>query len=63
MIRVEIEGVEFQKELPEVCVFCGKIGRHWHKETNTPMCKSCSDSRDVSEIGRAKNPIKTISRW
>jgi hypothetical protein len=62
-IPVEIESEAFQKELPEMCVFCGGVGRHWHKATNTPMCLVCVDCHDEEEIEGAKYPVKTIAPW
>lgn len=63
MIPVKLESEEALKEIPEDCVFCKECARHWHIETNTPICEVCSEIRETFEIDGAKNPVKTVSRW
>lgn len=62
MINVELESEAFQQELPEMCIFCNCVGRHWHKATNQPMCKSCANTHDVADITTASKPDATILR-
>jgi len=54
MIKVEHEGEEWDSDIPENCVFCGGVGRHWHKPTNTPMCLGCSISHSETDIPAAE---------
>lgn len=34
----------------EVCVFCNKTTKYWHKGTNNPVCVSCAKEHKVSEL-------------
>lgn len=55
MIPVEIESEEFLKEtLHEDCIFCGKEGRYWHKDSNTSMCLVCSEVNSIDDMYRVK---------
>lgn len=34
----------------EVCVFCRKHTKYWHKGTNNPVCQPCAKEHKVSEL-------------
>lgn len=61
MIDVKLEKIEFQREPPEACTFCGQPGRYWSQ--NTPMCKHCADTHKVTDIEIAKIKPKTVAPW
>lgn len=51
MIPVELEPKElWSGSAIECCTFCGKYTRYWHIFTNNPVCKDCSEVREVSEL-------------
>lgn len=55
-IPIEQEDPRLYRETKvyEDCVFCGKNSKYWHKESNSPVCQSCSKIRKVHEISLAK---------
>jgi hypothetical protein len=64
MIEVRAEGQEWANVVHEDCIFCCGVARHWHKPSNSPICKECAKGREVSEIADAKlSKEKTIAPW
>ncbi len=62
-IPIEKESRELFKQFHchEQCVFCNKETTTWHKETNKPVCETCAQKHDVSELVLIKtNIIKSI---
>lgn len=56
MINVEHEGgsVKDWAFIIENCIFCDQQSRYWHKESNSPVCLQCAQTRHVHEISLAK---------
>jgi len=52
MIPIHKESKELYQtfKIYEVCVFCGKETDMWHKESNKPVCTTCSKIHDISEL-------------
>ena len=64
MIKVEFEGSEWGNVIPENCIFCKCIARHWHKLSNSPICLVCAEQHDLTDILNAKRPKETtIAPW
>lgn len=36
--------------LIESCHFCKRPTRHWHEETNNPVCPGCAERHEASEL-------------
>ena len=34
----------------EVCVFCKKTTKFWHRRTNNPVCRGCAKVHKVAEL-------------
>lgn len=52
MIPVQLESKEWAGQMLEDCIFCETPTAYWHKMTNMPVCQSCAENVDESDVLR-----------
>lgn len=52
MIPIKKEPEELYKIFKryEKCKFCRQETNTWHEKTNTPICKKCAQSHNISDL-------------
>lgn len=59
MIPVQLESKEWAGQMLEDCIFCETPTAYWHMATNMPVCQSCAENVDESDVLRGR-PMKTV---
>lgn len=63
-IEIKKEPVEISKafgSLTEQCYFCKASTRHWHEESNTPICQKCAEEKTDNDLIISKILQKVVN--
>lgn len=50
MIPLIKEPDDLEWNISEVCFFCKRPTKYWHKDTNNPVCPECAERHQVKEL-------------
>ena len=49
-IEIKLEPEAFHLAQAELCIFCNEPTRFWNEKENKPVCESCADNFDQSDV-------------